>query len=231
MATYNLTSRQTQLLRTIVTNLKDGKLKEPIIPVCHRNGCSIIGTAEDFGTNLLGDLDALCDLDLMGARYNDKGNKIYTVKQAGYDAVANDFVLPEAPATAQVNIGAFVHRMNGGNLLAIGFADHAEVQQEVRQIANDPQLLKEQIDALASQLLDAVRSDLSDDRLVAYTSIVEDLKEQIASDNPTQSTMQRLFQSLAFMSDVEGTIALAARVWPLVYPLLMIAAERMLGAG
>jgi len=231
MATYNLTSRQTQLLRTIVTNLKDGKLEEPIIPVCHRNGCSIIGIAEDFGPNLRGDLDALCDLDLMGARYNDRGNKIYTVKQAGYDAVANDFVLPEAPATAQLNIGAIVQKMNGGSLLAIGLADHAEVQQKVRQIANDPQMLREQVDALASQLLDAVRFDLSDDNLKAYTSIVEDLKEQMASDSPTQSTMQRLFKSLALMSDIEGTIALVARVWPIVYPLLMIAAERMLSAG
>jgi hypothetical protein len=227
MATYNLTENQKHLLRTIVANLKDEKLKEPIIPVCCFDGCSIIGIDEDFGSNLPGDLDALSDLDLMGFRYNSRSDKIYTVKQAGYDAVTNDFVLPETPSTAQINIGAIVHGMSGGNLQAIGFADHAEVQQ----IANDPQLLKEQVDALTSQLLDSVKSDLPADSLVTYIKTIEALKEQIALDNPSPSIIQRLFKSLAFMGDLEGTISLVARVWPFLYPLLVIAAERMLGAG
>jgi hypothetical protein len=227
MATYSLTDKQKHLLRTIVTNLENGKLEEPIIPACSHSGCFLIGIDEDFGSNLLGDLDALCDFGLMGSRYNNRGNPIYTMKQAGYDAIATDFVLPEPSATAQVSIGAIVHEMSGGNLQAIGFADHAEVQQ----IANDPQLLKEQVDTLTNQLLDSVKSDLSADSLIAYTKIIEDLKEQIASDSPSSSTMQRLFRSLAFMGDLEGTISLVARVWPFIYPLLVIAAERMLGAG
>lgn len=224
MATYNLTEKQRHLLRTIVASLEDEKLEEPIIPFCTFGGYYIHGIDEDFGPNLLGDLDALCDLDLMGFRYDGKGNKICTIKQAGYDAVTNDFMLLEAPATAQVNIGAIVHGMRGGNLQAIGFTDHAEVQQ----IANDPQLLKEQVDTLTSQLLDSVRSDLPADSLITYIKIIEDLKEQIASDNPSPSIMQRLFRSLAFMGDLEGTISLVARVWPFIYPLLVIAAERSL---
>jgi len=227
MATYNLTEKQKHLLRTIVASLDDGKLEEPIIPACSFDGCSIIGIDEGFGSNLRGDLNALCDLDLMGFSYNSRGNRIYTVKQAGHDAVANDFMLPEAPTTAQVNIGAIVHQMSGGSFQAIGFAGHAEVQQ----IANDPQLLKEQVDALTSQLLDSVKADLSADSLIAYKKIIEDLKEEIASDSPSPPRMRRLFKFLAFMGDLEGTISLIVRVWPSIYPLLVIAAERMLGAG
>jgi hypothetical protein len=187
----------------------------------------IPGTSGRLDRNTHGDLDALCDLDLVGFRYNSKGNKIYTVKQAGYDAVASDFVLPEAPTTAQVNIGAIIYEMSGGEVQAIGFADRAEVHQ----IANDPQLLERKVQALTNQLIESVRSDLSADSLIAYVKTAEDLKGQIASGDSSPSVVQRLLASLAFMGDLEGSISLIARVWPYIYPLLVIAAERVASPG
>src|SRR5688572_32386609 len=84
-------------------------------------------------------MDILCDADLLGFKYNRRGEKIYTIKQSGYDAVENDFVAPELPPSAQINIGAIIHEMNNGNVQAVGFSSHSELQQTV----NDPARLKE----------------------------------------------------------------------------------------
>ena len=189
--------------------------------------CSIIGIDEEFGLSLLGDLDALCDVDLMRCQYTNAGDKNYAVKQAGYEAIKNDFTLPEEPATTHFNIGAIVHEMSGGNLQAIGFSD----KSEVKQIVNDPQLLSEHVNSLTNQLLEVIKADLSADKLIAYVEATEGLKKEIASEKPSPTKMQHLFNSLAFMGDIEGTISLAARVWPYVYPLLVIAAEKLINAG
>ncbi|MCP4614781.1 MAG: hypothetical protein GY845_39375 [Planctomycetes bacterium] len=185
------------------------------------------GIDENFGPNLIGDLDALCNVDLMGVRYNNQGNEIYTVKQAGYDAVRNNFVMPETSTGTRVNIGAIVHQMSGGNLQAIGFADRADIQQ----IVNDPELLEEQINELVNQLLETIKAELPADKLVSYIKVTEDLKRQMISDSPSPTVLQRLFASLALMGDVEGAISLVARVWPFIYPLLVIAVEKIASAG
>jgi len=91
MTEYNLTPQQKELLITIVEQMKSGKAQEPLIPVISHSGSSLIGIQGEFGRNLLGDLEALSDEDLLGFRYNSKGNKIYTVKQSAYDAVEKIF--------------------------------------------------------------------------------------------------------------------------------------------
>jgi hypothetical protein len=82
-------------------------MEEPIAPVGTDQGYFIPlrggGSFEHLG-DLIGDLDALCDEGLMGFRYSERGNKLYNIKQAGYDAVDNDFevsLIPESPALAQ----------------------------------------------------------------------------------------------------------------------------------
>jgi len=223
MGTYHLTEKQKDLLRTVVESLETGEIEEPIIVAGDKSGYHIIGMDKDFGPSMLGDLGALCDLYLMGFGYNSRGNKIYYVRQPGYDAVADHFVLPEEPATTPINIGAIIYEMSGGAVQAIGFSDHAQVQQ----IVNDPALLSHQVDQFTNKLLDSVKSELSSERLVAYIKAIEDLKEQISSDDPSPSVIQRLLGSLAFMGDLEGTISMAARVWPFIYPLMVMAAERL----
>jgi len=223
VGTYHLTEKQEDLLRTIVESLKAGEIEEPIIVAGDKSGYHILGMDKDFGTSLSGDLGALCDSCLMGFDYNSRGNKIYYVRQPGYDAVANHFVLPDEPAPTPINIGAIIHEMTGGAVQAIGFSNHAELQQ----IVNDPALLTHQVDELANKLLDCVKAELSAERLVSYIKTIEDLKRQIVSDSPSPSVVRRLFGSLAFMGDLEGTISLAARVWPFIYPLLVMVAEKL----
>ena len=174
-------------------------------------------------TNAPYELDILCDADLLGLRYNSRGDKIYTIKQSGYDAVENNFVAPELPASAQINIGAIIHEMNNGNIQAVGFSSHSELQQTV----NDPVILKEKIDGLANELLDAIKTELPAEKLIAYIKSLDELKQQLVAEKSSPPILEKLFRVLSFTGDVEGTISLMTRVWPYVYPLLIIASERL----
>jgi hypothetical protein len=223
MTDYNLTGKQKELLIILVDHVREGKIREPIIPVCEGGGCSIIGIEEKFDRNLIGDLDILCEVDLLGFRYNSQGNRIYTIKQAGYDAVENNFVAPDFPAQTQINIGAIVHEVKNGNVQAVGFSSHSEVQQ----IVNDPLLLKASVEKLTNQLLEAIKSELHAEELVAYIQNLEDLKDQLAADKPSPTKLHKIFGLLSFVGDVEGSLSLVVRVWPYIYPLLVIAAQKI----
>ncbi len=225
MTEYNLTLHQKELLKTIVEQVKSGKAKEPLIPVITHSGSSIIGMEGDFGRNLLGDLEVLCETGLLGFRSNSRGNKNYSVKQSAYDAVENNFRIPEGQASTQINIGAIIREMSGGNVQAAGLNSHSQISQ----VINDPQLLQEKLDSIAEQLIEVVRTELPSKELLAYIQSVDELKKQIQNEKPTPSVLQRLFTTISFVSDVESTISLAARVWPYVYPLLLIAAQKLSG--
>ena len=222
MANYNLTPRQKEVLRRLVEAVKSGQAQEPLIVACSIQDCEVIGVGT-FDHSLSGDLDILCDADLLGFRYNNRDNKIYTIKQSGYDAVENNFVAPELPPSAQINIGAIIHEMNNGNIQAVGFSSHSELRQTV----NDPAILKEKIDGLANELLDAIKTELSAEKLIPYIKSLDELKEQLVAEKSSPSILKRLFRVLSFTSDVEGTISLMTRAWPYVYPLLVIASERL----
>lgn len=104
---YNLTDRQKELLRRLVRCVREEGSEEPIsasYTFSQRCIQFFDGTTLEYQGDLFGDLDALCDAGLMGARYSQKGTKLYSIRQAGYDAVDNDFGAPlilESPALAQ----------------------------------------------------------------------------------------------------------------------------------
>jgi hypothetical protein len=221
MANYNLTTRQKEVLCRFVKAVKSGA-QEPLIVICTFQDCDVIGVGT-FDHSLPGDLEILCEADLLGLRYNSSGDKVYTVKQSGYDAVENNFVAPELVPSAQINIGAIIHEMNNGNVQAVGFSSHSELQQTV----NDPAILKEKIDDLANELLDAIKTELPAEQLIAYIKSLEELKQQLVAEKSSPPILERLFRALSFTGDVEGSISLMTRVWPYVYPLLIIASERL----
>ena len=224
MAEYNLTQKQKRILQVLVENVRSGAVEEPILTICSLTECSIIGIEEEFDYNLVGDLEALCEADLLSYRYSTKGEKLYTIKQSGYIAVENSFVVPEIPAQTQINIGAIIHEVKDGNIQAVGFSSRSELQQ----IVNDPRLLKENVENLANQLLGAIKSELPSEQLISYINSIEELKEQLESEKPSFSRLQKIFNTLSLMGDIEGTISLVARVWPYVYPLLLIASQRII---
>jgi hypothetical protein len=227
MAEYNLTPKQKQLLKTITDSVKMGQVKEPLIAVSTNDGSFIMDIKEKFDRNLLGDLEILCEADLLGFRYNSSGNKIYTVKQSGYNAIDNNFVIPENPIPTQINIGAIIRDVNGGNIQAVGLNNFAELNQ----IVNDADVLHKKLDELAEQLVDVIKSELPSKELVKYVQTLDELKKEIESEKPSSSALQRLFSSISFLGDVESTISLATRVFPYIYPFLLIASQKLAGGG
>ena len=227
MAEYNLTPKQKQLLKTITEYVKAGKAKEPLIAMVSNDGGIIFGIKEKFDRNLLGDLEILCEVDLLGYRYNSTGNKIYTVKQSGYDAVENNFVISESQLPTQINIGAIIRDMNGGNVQAVGLNHYSELNQ----LVNDADLLHKKLDELTEQLVDVVKSELSSKELMMYIQSLEELKKEIESDKPASSVLQRLFASISFLGDVESTISLVTRILPYIYPFLLIASQKLAGGS
>jgi len=91
MKEYNLTDRQKQLLTIIIESIKEGKDIEPLMPSITFQDSQIIGIDHKFDRTLIGDLEALCEEDLLSATYNSGGDKTYTVKQSAHDVVANNF--------------------------------------------------------------------------------------------------------------------------------------------
>ena len=67
MANYNLTTRQKEVLCRLVEAVKSGA-REPLIVVCTFQDCDVIGVGT-FDHRLSGDLEILCDADLLGFKY------------------------------------------------------------------------------------------------------------------------------------------------------------------
>lgn len=222
MPKYNLTLEQKRILKVLVDAVEAGELRQPIITSCTSLGCSIIGLDESFGHNLNGDLDALADLDLLGARPNSRGNLIYTLKQAAFEAIQSDFEKPPN-LVPNLNVGAVIQSMEGGTVQAVGFADHSQVEQ----IVSDPHLLDRHFEELSSKLIDAVKAEIDGSQISHYVELVKELKHQISSDSPDPTTVKQILQGLAFLGDVEGSIDLVSRVWPYLYPLVVIAGEAL----
>lgn len=227
MAEYNLTPGQKDLLRTIVEQKKSGVAREPLIPVIASGGSSLIGIKGDFDRNLLGDLEVLSEADLLSYRFNSSGDKIFTVKQSAINAVENNFIIPESLTPTQVNIGAIIREMSGGNVQAVGISNNSEISQ----LVNDSELLHQKLDELTEQLVEVVKSELSSKKLIEYIQSVEELKKQIEAEKPSPSVIQKLFASISFLGDVESTISLATRVLPYVYPFLVIASQKLTSGG
>lgn len=227
MTEYNLTPRQRELLKTIVEQMKSGKAQEPLIPIISNSGSTLMGIQGNFGRNLIGDLEALCKVDLLGFHHNSRGTKVYTVKQSAYDAIENNFVIPENQVPTQVNIGAIIRDMSGGNVQAVGFSNNSELSQ----LVNDTDLLHKKLDELTEQLVDVVKSELPSKELMAYIQTIEELKKEIASEKPSPSVLQKLFASISFLGDVESAISLVTRVFPYVYPFLLIASQKLASGG
>lgn len=129
-------------------------------------------------------------------------------------------VAADSARAPQYSIGAIIHTMSGGTVQAIGEAERSTITQ----VINDPQILEGQVEELITQLIEAVKTELSASQLLKYTSSAQSLREELLLTQPDASIIKRLLQTLAFLGDVEGSIGLMVRVWPAVSSLLMLGA-------
>lgn len=240
MAGYNLTQSQKDLARWIAKQTKEGRLKEEFVVLWMGGGNTIAGFDGAHPPISKMQLDALEGAGLVQCKPNitsyqatgimgKETTRTFEVSRTCavtgllYEAVDSDFEPPAAEVAALFNIGAFINEMSGGNLQAVGSAQESEISQ----IVNDPGLLQSSVEALMGRLVDEVKADLRVEDSASYAQAATELKEQLLADKPQAGPIKRALRTLGFLGDVEGTIALIGRVWLNLYPLLLIAMERM----
>jgi len=221
MNNYDLTDTQKELLRLVVKRDEENRLAEKGMLHLIRGDDKYMLLGCGIELESLSDLDALCDVSLL-SKERVRPDPVYRIKNAARNAVANDFQVTPTQPTPQVSIGTIIHSMSGGNIQAIGNVQDSTVSQ----IINDPELLRSQVETLTNSLLHEVESVLSSEEYTEYLSAIQDLKKQILEENPNQSLIKRLVQTIGLLGDVEGTIGLMTRVWPLIQPLLVIIAAK-----
>lgn len=224
----NLTEKQKNLLKVLVAKVRDEGAGEPILAVGTREGMSFhpMGTGSQFVIDDVwsGDLEALVEHNLLTRRLNSKGTEyLYGIRQMGFDAVDNDFSGDLFDTATTINIGALVSEMTGGNIQAAG----SIYDSQIAQVVGDPEALANQLDGLVEDLTKAVQGELQGDQLLDYERLANELKFELLKERPDTSSFSHLLQSLAFFGDIEGTISLISRIWPYLYPFILLITEKL----
>jgi hypothetical protein len=69
-----------------------------------------------------------------------------------------------------------------------------------------------------------VKPELKGEDLVQYVQAVDELKKYLLNQEKSDpSFFKRMIGTVSFLSGIDGTINLAAKAWPYIYPLLAIA--------
>jgi hypothetical protein len=223
--TYNLTNKQKEAAKALVGIGRTWR-GEFLIAFYGAGKSDIVGYDHTPPNVSQGDIQALEKEGLVICDRTSHDNVHVTLSAKAYEAVDADFKMADIQPTSPVTIGAVIGTMSGGNLQAVGSAQGSEL----KQIINDPDLLRQRFEADADKLLTEVKSALDDESYNRYLRAVEELKQQVLAKEQNPSLIKWLLQQIAFLGDVEGTIGLITRVWPLVQPLLVIVAMK-LGQG
>jgi hypothetical protein len=221
MSTYDLTESQKDLLRKIVASDDAGKTVQKGILLINRGGDKYVLWGPKITLYSLSDLEALCDEGLL-ENISGRDPK-YRIKNSARTAIANDFRIPQSRPESSLSIGAIIGSISGGNVQTIGSA----LNSAVSQVINDPKALEPYLDEIAEKLLSEVKAELSVKEYSKYQEAVHDLKGELSNEKPAVSTVKKLLQSISFLGDVEGTVELMLRVWPLIQPFVTILALKL----
>jgi hypothetical protein len=224
---YNLTEQQELLLSTLVHLINEGKLKDPIVPIPVRNGKSggleyvlHLRGADSFYFKNISDLDIFCDLGLMAFRWNRQGiGKLYSLTKLGQAAAENQFEQPYSPPGPKYRPDLIVRAMNG--YLDGASAYHAT--PDVGQITADPILLHTTVEALVYSLLEVIHLELKGQPLSDYSRTLQLFKEAIYNGRLSPKEIQTYAKQL---SGLDEDTPSPLKIWPYLYPLLLIASSR-----
>ena len=236
LAEYNLTDSQKEILTWLVEQNKAGNLEEEFIFQWYMGGYNISGFSGDVSNvpdfqNKKASLDSLAMEDFIYVKINfnttNRGHSYESSRtcmlmQKAILAVENNFSY-EDKNNQSINIGAVINEMSGGNLQAVGLAKDTTMSQ----IVNDPELLKSTIETITEKILSEVSPNLKAEQLVSYTQAILDLKKEIIKSQPNESKIFELIKMIGFFGNVEGTIALVTRVWPILQPLLLLIMSKL----
>lgn len=227
MLLSQLKTHQKELLKTLVGYIQDGKLDEPIAPWPSVNPTtffSIYLKGEDsFRIKRIFDLDVLADAGLLDFRWNRYGTgKLFTVNEAGYEAVANNFEQTIALDMRDFNIYDIIRAMSGGMVGVETLDDHIELSH----VVNDPFLRPKVVETLTASLLASVKPDLSRSDYVKYDTVVRKLRDENLFSRPSIQRLTELTRTLSFMGDISASLETMLKAWAYLYPLLLIGLTR-----
>ncbi len=234
MARVRLSVRQKMLLRTLVHYDRQGRLNDFIAPYPS-------STPGEFSIHVLGgnsliiqgtqDLDYLCQAGLLRLRWDRSGfAKLYGLTAASYRAVEMDFREDgEEPEGHQpdFDLGAILHAMSGGQV----FPEAPGSMDSLQATVAHPSRRDDVIDFLVTQLVAAVAGNLPHRQRVAYDKTARILRDELKSAHVNPPLLRQLIANLALMGDIEGSLGLAGRAWPFLYPLLLVLAGRLQDGG
>ena len=143
---------------------------------------------------------------------------------SGRNAVRDDF-RQKSVLSFEQNIGAVFHGpVTDSTIQSIAVAANSNVQQAISQ--GDTDALRTEVAQITEKLVDAVKSELNVDQLVAYVNAAKQLKEEVQKPIPDPTVIQRLSGLLSFAGNLDGAInlgkkgfGLAVKVGPLIYVL------------
>ena len=146
MAIYNLTKRQRDLLILLVNGVRTKGWSETFMDMSSLSSHALtpMRGGDSIEIDEIDDMNVIAHTGLVVLQYGSRGTARYTLTQAAFDAVDQEFVIPESPSQGNQYIGVQVQGNVGGSVQGIGYAD----QSEIAQIVNDPGTLKTELEKI-----------------------------------------------------------------------------------
>lgn len=221
MALYNLTNRQKDVLKKLVDGVENQGWGDTFLDASTHGGGMLIAFPgnQNIPIDRMDDMNVIASTGLMNKEISPRGTSRYIMTQAAYDAIERDFVIPEELGVKQ-NIGVLIYGNVAGPIQGVGYADEANV----KQIVNDPENLRLELEKITSLLIDEVKDHLSGSQIVQYSKLVDELKKTFQDKKPNKSKVRNLIGALSLINDTSSTIDLIRKTLPYLGLLLQLAA-------
>lgn len=127
----------------------------------------------------------------------------------GRNALRRNFRLPQLPST---QIGAVYNAPVTANNLVN--AINSQIEQTFNQ--NEPDAIRQTIDATLNSLADQISTELELNQRIAYLQTIAELKAELAKTEPNPSAIQRLVSMISCADAANGSLDLAIKVAPYI---------------
>ena len=210
---YNLTSYQKEFLSLLINGIRNNGWGETFLDVSAGGIYKLLASPSNANiqVNSISDMDIITSNGLTIMDFTRSGTKKFTITQAAYDAVDNDFLILDELTQPAIGVQV-VGNVSGGNVQGIGYADNSQIQQ----IVDDPEKLKGEIEKLTTELLQSIKKDISSNHLKDYKKITEELKAEFQKEKYEENKFRKIIGSLSFINDTAASFQLILKVMPYI---------------